>query len=193
MTKMLPNKRILILCEGYTEYYYAMALKDQLPREKQRSIQVDVDVPRRNDPRNLAKEAGLLAKMARVEKNPFDAVWLFFDYDKHPGLHTAFQIIEREGFRPAFTAFCLEFWFILHFEDCRLAFDSGKETLIYLKKYWPQYHKTKIAHFNVLKEQLPVARQRAELLRKQWSEKDPIFHNNPYVTVDQLVDFFEWI
>ena len=37
------NLKILILCEGKTEKNYLLEIKNQLPREKQRGIQIDVE------------------------------------------------------------------------------------------------------------------------------------------------------
>ena len=75
---MKVNQRILILCEGLTEYYYARALHSELPRAVQRSISVEVDYSQKNDPKHLANEAVRRAKKAKKERKAYDAIWLFF-------------------------------------------------------------------------------------------------------------------
>lgn len=64
-----PNKRILILCEGVTEYLYAKSLQSDLPRNLQRSISIEIDYNSRNDPKSLAEEARKRKRKARKERN----------------------------------------------------------------------------------------------------------------------------
>ncbi|MEZ4850273.1 MAG: RloB family protein [Bacteroidia bacterium] len=186
-----PNKRILILCEGVTEYLYAKALQNQLPRSLQRSVNIEIDFNSRNDPHSLAKEAGKRKKKAKKENNPYDSIWLFFDNDNWSQLESAFKIIETEKFCIAYSSMCIEHWFILHFEDCGRAFQNGGEAITYLKNHWPNYHKTKLKHYLLLKEQLPTAMKRAKIRRKNIQPDFPKHTRNPYFTVDKLIEFFK--
>lgn len=186
-----PNKRILILCEGVTEYLYAKSLQSELPRNLQRSVSIEIDnTTKNNDPRGLADEARRRKRKAIKEKNPFDFIWLFFDHDNWPQLEAAFQIIESENFCIAYSSICIEHWFILHFEDCGKSFQSGTEALHRLKSLWPAYHKTKLKHYELLKTQLSTAKDRAKILRKTVQTEIPKYQRNPYITIDKLIDFF---
>jgi len=162
-----------------------------LPRDQQRSVSIEIDFDTENDPLKLVKAAMKRKQRAKKERNPYDDIWLFFDHDNWPQLPDAFQIIHKEGLEIAYSAICIEHWFILHFEDCGRAFADGKEAERYLKKYWPTYHKTKIKHFAFLKDRLEVARERAALIRKRAEPEKEVFEQNPYTTIDHLIDFFE--
>ncbi|MBA3900375.1 MAG: RloB domain-containing protein [Bacteroidetes bacterium] len=185
-----PNLRILVLCEGETEYFYAKALQMELPRDLQRVISIEIDYNAKNDPRNLAKEAKKRKEKARKEGNPFDKVWLFFDNDNWPQLKEAFEIIHREGFQIAYSSICIEHWFILHFENCGRAFQNGDEALSYIKRLWPEYHKTRIKHYSFLKDKLNEAISRAAVLRNNSSPDRLLHEKNPYFTIDKLIEYF---
>jgi hypothetical protein len=188
---MRVNKRILILCEGMTEYIYVKSLQRDLPRNTQRSISVEIIYQTQNDPKSLALEAKRKEKFAQRERNPYDVIWLFFDNDNSPNLSDAFQIINKEGFRVAYTSICFEHWFILHFESSGRPFNSGQEAYRYLQKLWPSYHKTKSNPYVELRDNLEQAMQRAELIMQNNQDQRQIFERNPYFTVQELIIFFE--
>ncbi len=192
MTKNLkPGKRILILCDGMTEYLYASALKNELSREAQRGLQIEIDHHAGGNPLTMANTALRKEKLAVKEKTPYSAIWLFFDHDNSPKLSKAFQVIKKNKYRIAYSAICIEHWFILHFEDCNKAFLSAKQALKHLQNLWPTYHKTKIKHYDYLKDQLPVAINRAKTIRRIADKTLPPEGQNPFFTVDKLVGFFE--
>jgi len=186
-----PNKRILILCEGLTEYLYAKSLQAQIPRSLQRSISIEIDNNSRNDPKSIALEAQKRKIKAKKERNPYDSIWLFFDNDNWPQLEEAFRIIESEGFCVAYSSICIEHWFILHFEDCGRAFQNCKEAFSFLKTLWPNYHKTKIKHYQELHKELNLAIERAKTLRRTKQTNLPVHKRNPLFTIDKLIDFFK--
>ncbi|EOZ99969.1 hypothetical protein A33Q_0269 [Indibacter alkaliphilus LW1] len=185
-----PNRRILILCEGVTEYLYAKSLQSELPRHLQRSISIEIDYNSRNDPKSLAEEALKRKRKARKDRNNYDSVWLFFDHDNWPQLEAAFRIVDSEGFCIAYSAMCIEHWFILHFENCGRSFQDGAEALRFLKTKWPEYHKTKLKHYEILKEDLETAIVRAKTLRSNVQTDLPKHQRNPYFTIDKLIEFF---
>ena len=186
-----PNKRILILCEGETEYYYAKALQQNMPRLFQRSLSIEIDHNCKNDPGNLAKEARRRKVTARRERNPYDSIWLFFDNDNWPQLREAVVIIDQEGVKFAYSSICIEHWFILHFENCQRAFTNGSEALKYLRLLWPQYHKTTMPHFKFLETRLCDALNHVLSIKKNADKDTPIHRRNPFFTIDELIDFFK--
>lgn len=186
-----PNKRILILCEGVTEYLYAKSLQSELPRNLQRSISIEIDYNSRNDPKSLAAEARKRKRKARKERNSYESVWLFFDHDNWPQLEAAFRIVNTQGFCIAYSAMCIEHWFILHFENCGRSFQDGTEALRFLKTKWPEYHKTKLKHYEILKDKLDTAIDRAKTLRRNVQTDLPKHQRNPYFTIDKLIEFFD--
>lgn len=185
------NKRILILCEGMTEYLYAKGLQMELPRDLQRSISIEISYSNRNDPKSLIQEAIRKNKLAKKERNAYDNIWLFFDHDNSPHLAEVFSVIEKESFSYAYSAMCIEHWFILHFEDCGRAFQNGDEAEKHLKRFLPAYHKTKTNAYAELSRHLDIAISRAERIRKKQEEDGVHKHlRNPFFTVHDLIEFF---
>lgn len=185
------NKRILILCEGMTEYLYARSMQMELPRTLQRSVSIEVNHAKQQDPKSLALQALKKVIVAKKERNEYNDVWLFFDHDNKPQLKEAFEIIDKQGFHCAYSAMCIEHWFILHFENCGKAFSSGEEAMKYLMKYLPKYHKTKTNAFKELRDKLDLAIDRANLINKNQSEDLAVYQQNPHFTVNALYYYFE--
>lgn len=185
------NKRILIICEGMTENLYAKALRAELPKTLQRSVAIEIDYSSKNDPLHLVNEAIKRARKAKKERNPYDAVWLFFDHDNSPHLQRVFELVEKEQYHVAFTAICFEHWLILHYENCGRAFQAAEEAMRHLKKHWPTYHKTKSKAFVELRDKLDVAMERAALLVKNQEAEMPVHMHNPHFTIPDLVRYFD--
>jgi len=163
----------------------------ELPRHLQRSVSIEISYSSRNDPKSLIQEAIRKSKQAKKERNPYDDIWLFFDHDNSPHLTEVFSVIEKENFAYAYSAMCIEHWFILHFEDCGRAFQTGEEAEKHLKKLLPTYHKTKINAYVELSQYLAIAIDRAERLRRKQEREGVHKHQrNPYFTVQDLVAFF---
>ena len=190
MRNYTTNKRILILCEGITEYLYAKSLQSSLPRNLQRSMAIEIGFNPKNDPKSLAIEAQKRKNKAKKERNPYDSIWLFFDNDNWPQLEAAFQVIDAEGFHIAYSSMCMEHWFLLHFENCGKSFKNAEEALKRLKNKWPGYHKTKLKHYELLKNDLNTALERVKTLRSNVQTELPRHKRNPYFTMDLLIDFF---
>jgi len=191
MTRLRVNKRILILCEGMTEYIYARSLQMELPRDLQRSVSIEVFYQNQHDPKSLALEARKRVRSAVKERNAYDTVWLFFDNDRWPQLKEAFDLIAKDHFRIAYTAICIEHWFILHFENCGRAFNNADEALKYLNRLWPAYHKTRTNAYRELKIQLATAIERANVINRNQDNGILLHERNPYFSVHELIDFFE--
>jgi RloB-like protein len=191
MSGLRINKRILILCEGATEYIYAKSLQMELPRDLQRSVAIEIFYQTQNDPKSLTQEAHRRQRNSVKERNPYDDVWLFFDNDNWPQLAEAFELISKYGFRIAYTSICLEHWFILHFEHCGRSFPNGDQALNYLNRLWPAYHKTKINAYKELKERLAAAIDRANTINRNQNEEIQVHERNPYFTVHELIRFFD--
>jgi hypothetical protein len=53
-------------------------------------------------------------KKAKGDKNPYDAIWLFFDKDDNLNLREVFQQVEQtENIQLAYSCISLEHWFLL--------------------------------------------------------------------------------
>ncbi|MBL7978444.1 MAG: hypothetical protein JNN12_08890 [Bacteroidetes Order II. Incertae sedis bacterium] len=48
-----------------------------------------------NDPLSLVQYAINKQREGKLDKNPYDAIWLFLDHDQHPKLEQAFRLMQR--------------------------------------------------------------------------------------------------
>lgn len=192
------GQRILIIPEGWCEYNYAQALKNSLPRDKQRSISVDMPKPNnRTSASQLLDKAVSMIKKARGDKNTYDAVWIFFDNDNQPNLLPFFQMLMNTPVQIAYSSLCIEQWFIIHFENNRQAFQRAEQALERIESLWlnqfnQPYHKTKVNHFEKLKENLVTAMDRAKSISLQAEANEiSVAYRNPYFTIQNFIQFFQ--
>lgn len=192
------GKYILIIPEGWCEYRYAQALKQSLPRDKQRSISVDLPKPNNeNTAGQLLDKAEDKISKARRDNNPYDAVWIVFDNDNQPNLSTFFQRQKKTKVNIAYSSMCIEHWFILHLENNRQVFHNADQALQRIETLWlnnfnQTYHKTKVNHFEMLKDNLATAMERANILTQQAdAEQMPLADRNPYFTIQNFIQFFQ--
>lgn len=156
------GKHILIIPEGWCEYNYAQALKASLPRDKQRSISVEMPKPNsENKALQLLGKAQTMLKKATRDKNPFDAIWIFFDNDNQPNLAQYFNRLNN-SIRIAYSSICFEHWFIIHLENNRRSHPTADHALQRIEILWrnqfnQEYDKTQINHFEKLKNFIPIA------------------------------------
>lgn len=55
--------------------------------------------------------------LSAKEKGKYSQKWMMFDYDGHKDFAEAIRLAVSKGFRVAFSNMCIEYWFLLHFED----------------------------------------------------------------------------
>lgn len=192
------GQHILIIPEGWCEYNYAQALKHSLPKDKQRSIAVEMPKPNNeNTACQLLDKAESMIRKAKRDKNPFDSVWIFFDNDNQPNLSGFFQRLNNSAVRIAYSSLCIEHWFIVHFEDNRQAYQKARQAVEKIGVLWQNqfnqpYHKTRINHFERLKDRLPSAMAIAENIEQQaLVEHVTIAPRNPYFTLQEFIRFFQ--
>ena len=189
---------ILIIPEGWCEYNYAQALKHSLPRDKQRSISVEMPKPsNENSAFQLLEKAEIMIKKARRDKNPYDAVWIFFDNDNQPNLAGFFQRFSNTPVQIAYSSMCIEHWFIIHFENNRQAYQNAHQALQRIETLWQHnfnqpYHKTKVNHFEKLNENLTSAMERANTIMQQAeADETPVANRNPFFTIQNFIHFLQ--
>ena len=158
------SKRILILCEGWTEYNYASALKQSLNRDKQRGIEINIYSPtNENNIEHLFKRALKFINEAKKENNPYDIVWIFFDNDNQNILKNLTNLLKKKKrnineikkcftfdsnsntynkkddlsiIKFAYSCICIEHWFIIHLKDIRTPFKDAIEAKRKLENLW---------------------------------------------------------
>lgn len=190
----LPNLKILILCEGQTERNYLLEIRNQLPREKQRGIQIEVEHFKKNDPLNLVNEVIRRKQKARHEGVPYAQLWVAFDNDNLPNRDRAFLKAASNAIRIAYSSFNIEFWFLIHFQFSTRSFTDGDQLKSYLKQnFIANYVPGKTRLLPILGNRYDDAVNNAERLRN-YKQVDidagvPIWELNPYITMDKLVKF----
>lgn len=191
------SKRILIIPEGWCEYNYAQALKASLEKSKQRGVTVEMPKPNNeNKALQLFDKAEKLSQKAKRDKNPYDSIWIFFDHDNQTIKSSLLSLSQKSNLKLAYSRICIEQWFLLHLENSRQVFATGKKAMDKLNQVWQKefakpYQKVKINHFKQLVSHLPEAVRRASLIEKQM-ENDGIhfFERNPYFTIHHLIAYF---
>lgn len=188
------NLKILILCEGKTEKNYLLEIKNQLPREKQRGIQIDVEEFKRNDPLNLVNESIRRKQRAKLEGAPYDIIWVVFDHDNLPNRDKAFIKANSNSIEVAYSSINIEFWYVIHFQYSTKQFSNGDECKRYLtKNFIPDYKPGKTRMLPYLEKNLEKAYKNAVSLRlyKQAEIESGVkeWEANPYLTIDKLIEF----
>jgi hypothetical protein len=197
--KRLPNKRILILCEGgKTEPNYFNGLKRDKSRSNRLSaLRIEVYDSKKNTGKELVAEAKYLKKDAIREKNPYDDIWVVIDkdgYTKHP---QAFDQARANAINISFSSISFEFWFLLHHTYTTKSFEKADELIKFLKKkqYMENYEKND-DNYSKLKDKIEKAIINAKKIRKFWKidgdhieniQRQKIYELNPYTDVDILV------
>jgi len=113
MSTRIPEKRLLIVCEGkITEPQYLGGLRSEfrLP-----AVKIDGGHP---DALELVQTA--LKKRDAAELDPYDEVWCVFDveYPVGNGIEEAISLAKSENLFLAPSNPCFELWLILHYRDC---------------------------------------------------------------------------
>ncbi|MDE2465424.1 MAG: RloB domain-containing protein [Alphaproteobacteria bacterium] len=148
---------MLIACEGHTErnYFEAVRLKLQL-----RNLEI-------------ASETGLdpgalvhyVERRVR-EEGPFEHIICAFDKDSHAHFRAARARIRelKSGRKPlaiqeAVTVPCIEFWFLLHFEQTTSPYQSSAEVIARIKAagHIPDYEKADANICRTLVDRMNVA------------------------------------
>lgn len=192
------GQHILIIPEGWCEYNYAQSLKHSLPRDKQRSISIEMPKPNnQNSAPQLLNKAEKMIKKARQNRNDYDAVWIFFDNDNQTNLVPFFQRLRNATVQIAYSSICIEHWFIIHFENNRQPYQNADQALARIGALWHSqfnqvYHKTKVNHFEKLKSRKENAMDRADIIAQQAEADEIAFADrNPFFTIQEFIRFFE--
>ena len=192
------GKYILVIPEGWCEYNYAQALRASLAKDKQRSIRLEMPKPNsENSPVQLLEKALVLLKKSKREKNPYDDIWIFLDNDGHPNLSEFFQKWRKTTIKISYSSLCIEHWFMIHMDDNRRSYQNANQVYQALNSLWQKrfnqpYDKRRMKHFDILRDFLPLAIERANSIRQQAEfDKIPLEKSNPAFTVQDFISYFQ--
>jgi len=196
--RVIPTKRVLILCEGQSEQIYINGYKSE-EVNKRRLAKVDVEIyqPKDYSPHGLLTEAKKKAKDAKKDKMPYESVWIVFDRDGHANVPQTFEEAPIAKINIAFSSICFETWILLHFEQTSRYFENCDAILSYIKRNdYLAYEKTN--YYKLLTEdKKKTAVANAEWLYKQ--NKNDIdrgmflYELNPFTNFDLLIKYLHEI
>ena len=158
------RKRILIICEGKrTEPLYFNGIKRDI-RSSGLNIKV-MDRPK-NSGLELVKHAVRLKDSAAEENNEYDSVWVVLDKDTYSKFDETFSESEKNNINIAFSSVSFEIWYLLHYEFTTKPWRNYSELEKVLKKYIPEYDKSKSDIYLILKNKTYAAGENAVKLRQ---------------------------
>ena len=184
--------RVLIVCEGEkTEPNYFKDLRDYYSLN---SANVEVSGESDSSPDSVFQFAVQRFKESVDDGNAFDRVYCVIDRDTHRSYDSVLQKISsmepRGTFFAASSVPCFEYWLLLHFE-CRAApyaplpgKSVGNQVEHDLKKYMPEYKKSRQGVFTELLDRLEKAKAYAKHILEQF---EGLGTDNPSTKVHILV------
>jgi hypothetical protein len=185
------NERILILCEGPTVRSYAQALISEMPRAIRRVVSVEVFFQQKPDPKKLIAEARRLERRGAAERNPYTAVWLFFEAGEITTLQEALASIEGSIYRAAYAYPCIESWYALHFDQLDKPYTDLTVAMQELSRFWPEYRRIGFNPLPKLRDTLTDALLRARKLNDLMPLDQATGSYPMYVTVPDLINYLE--
>lgn len=198
-----PLKTLRIFCEGEkTEpfyingYIYSISVGD-------RKTVISIEPTRKNTPKQLVDEA-IKLKRSKVSL-PEDEFWVVYDREapsKYPdALHmAAWRKAVQNNINVSLSNVCFEYWLLIHLVDTHApysCFDELRKHSLLNEKIkelcGKPYEKTESSIFQILKDRVPLARERAKKLNAEFRKsaapgRNMPFHMNPYVGVVDLLD-----
>lgn len=195
--RIAPYPRILIVCEGTkTEPQYFKEIQ-QFHKLQSANIQI-MPSEYGTSPHQIVQYAYDIfmkgSSHKKIEKKSFEKVFAIFDRDDHEKYHEALAMAQafnkkmgkQVEFRAIASVPCFELWLLLHFPNENIQSPLHRnEVEKRLKRHLPDYTKGKQGLFEITKENLPLATQRARQLASLYTEHDG---KNPFTSVSELVE-----
>jgi len=192
--KVLPIKRVLILCEGQSEQIYINGYKSEdLNKRRLANVEVKIYQPKDFSPKGLLAEAKLKRKEAIREGMPYDKIWIVFDRDGHANVPQTFEEARVSKINIAFSAVCFEVWILLHFEKTSRQFQNCDNVIHYInQKGYIDYAKTNFYN------QLTLDQKQKAIVNADWlhgqneidlQRGEFIYKMNPYTDFDKLMKY----
>ncbi|HPE56379.1 MAG TPA: RloB family protein [Bacteroidales bacterium] len=186
--RKISKLRVLVLCEGKTEKIYLQGLRNTLPKQLQRDIQLDFVTAKEAEPAKAIHELDTKVKKAKGEKQPYKEFWLVFD-DDNRNLNGVFQQLSQMDARYVYSSIAIEFWFLLHYRDTRRRFASANEAIAEIEGIEGSYSKTDNKRWDKLAEHYERAKARTIAIRAQHNNDEIVLPAcKPYSNMDELVD-----
>lgn len=181
------NNRNLVLCTGMPEYLYAKSLQMELPRHVQNSVSVVQAIHHENDSLELMKEAIIRKRQSVKDRNPYETVCVLLNRPDCADVKVQ-ALLEDQKLTVAYCPVCIEQWYMLHFADYDPNIRCQHEAFLKLRTFWPEYKKNEIDAYNILKDRLHLAIDRAASAKD--SHFESLADKGPVFTIQRLLTFF---
>ncbi len=135
------QKRILIACEGDSERLYF----ESLSQANKLQTVVVIECACGGYAGRVVELAIEQRDKAKKEENPFDIIWCVFDtegIDQKEEFLKAIANAKKREFNLAISNPCVEYWFILHFEQTTASLANADDAVKRLKIHEPDYEKS---------------------------------------------------
>lgn len=185
--------KVLIVCEGEkTEPIYFNGL---IKHYQLNSANVAIVGACGSSPKSVFEKAEELATQEERKGDKYDSIYCVFDKDSHSSYNeTISKINKKQGFHAITSVPCFEYWILLHFIYTTKPFNGthtksiSQEVYDELKKYFPDYEKSRKDLFSLLLPHIEFAKnnaQRANGVAKSMNT------DNPTTSVDALVTYLQ--
>ncbi len=186
-----PHKRVLIICEGgCTEPAYFNSFKKDTSL-KLYAVNIEIPNTKYTSAKKLVKEASIMKKEAKAERNPFDFVWVVIDKNGYTKNAEAFSQAIANKISIAFSSICFEYWYLLHFKYTTKLYICADDLIHYLKTYISDYKKSD-NYYSKLKHKMQDAITNAKKVQDNYKpdiERGTKIYELPaYTDVNKLVE-----
>lgn len=193
-----PYDTVLIVCEGIkTEPNYLQAYCDE-----KRLSSANIKIAGRGE--NPSRVVDFSLSEYKRDINHYDRIYCVFDKDQHPCYQESINrinLFRERTHKPipiyAITSVpCFEYWLLLHFVETTHSYTSigGKTASNFvcakLKSYFKDYDKSHTNIYQLTKQHLSIAIERAKRLKQQQNKSG---FDNPSTNMYELIEYLETI
>lgn len=184
------NNKILIVCQGITEFNYFNSIRISLGKldvKLSENTEHDKIIPRICD-ENPKKVVNLAIKCG--QKDEYRSIWCVFDKDNFNDFDEAIKLAKENNISCAYSNKDFELWFLMHIRKCVTPISDTnckKELSKYLDK---KYEKTDEKLYEDFKDKTKFAINNSKIVHETW-RKDKVFQKSqrePCTTVYKLVE-----
>ena len=124
----------------------------------------------------------------RGRGDAFDQYWCVFDVDEHPKINEALALAEAHGINVALSNPCIEFWFLIHFEN-HAAYLERSTAQQKSRGHLKCDKALTSSALDLLVEHYDTAKERAQKLDTKHRDDGTAYPGNPSSNVWSVVDF----
>ncbi|EGT4141826.1 RloB domain-containing protein [Clostridium perfringens] len=188
------NNKILIVCQGITEYNYFEKFRVDLAEVSVAKCDTGcakiVSKKCTESPKRVVEYAIKISKDTK-----YRMIWCVFDKDTFPDFEEAISLAKKNGISCAFSNKDFELWFLMHLkkQHTHISDDECKKKLgEYLNK---KYEKTDPELYNRFKSKMDIAINNSKIVHQSWRKAGVVQYDkmvpctNVYALVEELLSW----